>query len=381
MGNTNAIKVALCLSLASGCAAPAEAEPVGDTVDPARPHAAVPRKAPPDVITWTTAGKLVVVDGASGAIRREVAASQAHGERDLAWDPWGSRLVVYQGDDDEGGEIASYPALRVRDGWLLGARAHLAWVDGRARLMPAPQGVVVFEEGYGERWKLLGASPAPSVSALPPQSAWISISAGSTVVHGFALGSDGLERRAAVVTSKGIEAPSVQPISVGPAMVPATARLVPAPALAAGDSILLDVSGANLVVRPVAGGAAGPATFVPLPAAGMRIEAAVPLRGGEVVALLMSGVPQVTAVAVGPSGFVWSAAHLSLAGDVAPAPRFFSRDLVAQGSNRLLAATSAGVQAVRVIYDDDSGVHLAGVAEFNGAALRGPIAVIELPPG
>ena len=54
-------------------------------------------------------------------------------------------------------------------------RRHWAWVDGRARLMALPYAALAFEEGYGERWKVLRDDGKPTVSlpAPRPASAWL----------------------------------------------------------------------------------------------------------------------------------------------------------------------------------------------------------------
>jgi hypothetical protein len=322
---------------------------------------------PPDFVAWDTSGDLARADGATGAVQQTVAAA-ATNDRDLAWDPWAKRVVLYQGNEDEGGEIAAHPLDDV-----LGARAHVAWIDGRARLLPAPAGLVVFEESYGERWKLLGSTPTASVIAPPPASAWLTVDAQGATLHALSYDGDALARREATVAPTGIAAPSIEPLSIAPATLPPTARLVPA----LGDTLLVDVDGDALAVRR----ADGSASFVPLPASGMRIEAAAALRDGRVVALLLSGAEaMLAAVAVDTARAVSSAAHLPLPGVVAPAPRFFGRDLATQGDARVLAATSVGIHAVDVLLDDAAGVRLELAAGFDGSTLRGPIAVIDPPP-
>jgi hypothetical protein len=190
-------------------------------------------------------------------------------------------------------------------------------------------------------------------------------------------GSAPLTRRAASIGPAGVSPPAVTTLSVAAAALPPTARLVPAPAR--GDAVLVDVAGSAIAVRLVAGGVAGPAALVPIAGTGRRIEAAVALHDGEVVVMLLSGGAEVVAVALDAAGAVWSTAVLPLPGDVTPAPRYFSRDLAAHGRRAVLAATTAGVHRVRVAYDA-AGVHLTPAAGFDGAALRGPIAVLDPPP-
>jgi hypothetical protein len=366
--------VGLCFVLGAwGCAVPEESDP---GVAPGSPAATPPTEPPPpDLVAWTAAGELAVVDGVTGAVRQRLATTGG-GERDVAYDPWRGRVLTFEGVEEGSGEIAAYPVYSGRRGPRLGRRAHQAWIDGRARLLPSPHGAVVFEEGYGERWKLLGASPAPSVLAPPPVSAWLSIGPSGVAVHGLSR-DPALVRRAARVSASGLEPPIEETLDAAPASLSSTARLVPAPAR--GDAVLVDVVGTFLLVRLVAGASAGPAALVPLPARGMRIEAAVPFDDGQVVALLMSGRSEVMAIAVGADGAVTSVAHAPLPGEVTPAPTFFSRDLAAQGEGRVLAATSAGVHALRLQHHP-GGVHLGLLGSFDGSALRGPLATLGPDP-
>ena len=359
--------------VAWGCAVPAESEtsPAPGASAPASPAG----RPPPDLVAWTAGGELAVVDGLTGAVRRRLATTGGV-ERDVAFDPWQERVLAFEGDDDGGGEIVAHPLVPGRDGPRPGGRAHLAWVDGRARLLPSPFGVVVFEEGYGERWQLLGASPGPSVIAPPPASAWLSIDPSGVRVNALARG-PGLERLAARVDPTGLAPPSAATILAASASGPSTARLVPGPA--PGVAVLVDVVGASLSVRLVASDSTGPGALVPLAARGMRIEAAVPLEGGEMVALLMSGPAEVMVIAVDPGGAVSAAAHAPLPGQVTAAPTFFSRDLAAHGSGGVLAATSAGVFSLRVLRGS-GGVQLGIERGFDGSALRGPVTALGPHP-
>lgn len=369
MGNTITTWAAVCLSFTSACGAPAAVDP--EAPDPrAAPVDHTARPWLPDLVAFTAGGDLAVVDGVSGAVRSTRPAG-AGADRDLVWDPWARRVVVLKAlEGDESGEIEAYPILRVRRGFLLGERDHLAWVDGRARILAAPAGVVVFEESYGTRWKLLGSAVTPSVPAPPPLSAWISVGPSGDSLHALSITADGaITRLRASLSAEGIAAPDREALGAGSA----SARMVEAPA--AGGAVIADIAGKTLRVRA----AHGETSSVPLPAGGMEIASAVPIHGGAVVAFLMSGVPSVIAVALDADGVPWSSAHLPLAGEVARAEGRLRRDLAVQG-NRLLVATSMGVQAVRVAYDEVTGVALGPVTGFHGAGIRGPIAVLNPPP-
>lgn len=354
MKSTFAGWLGLCFVL--GCAAP---EP-----EPGAAEAAF--KGVPDFVAGSAEGGLALASGASGAVRARVPVEGTI--EDIAWDPWKSRALVVVGqEDDEGGEIAAY-AVRTGGGARLGTKAHLAWLDGRARLLASPFGVIVFEESYGERWKLLGSAPTPSAIAPPPSSAWLTVRASGATVHAFGEG----QRREAEVTSAGISTPIVQPLADV-----AGARLVPAPAL--GGEALVAVEGGALTVRVVRDGEVLPASSAPLGAMPASLEGVVALERGAIVVALLSGKNAIVALALDDGGDVESVAELSLPGDVAENGRLLSRDLAVLGTGRVLAATSAGVLAVNVTRSA-TGIQIGVVPGFEGMSLRRPIAVISSSP-
>jgi hypothetical protein len=374
MRHANGGGIGLCFLLAA-CATPVEgARDRGPGPALSGPVVAAPGPGGPrpDLVAWTAGGELVIADGVTGAVR-QVTAEVGGIERDGALDPWGGRLLTFESDDDSGGgEIASHPLLPGPEGTVLGAREHLAWVDGRVRLLPSPFGVVVFEEGYGQRWKLLGAAPGPSVIAPPPASAWIEIGPASATVHALA-GDVALERITAQVGPAGLGPPSVEVLPAG-STPPPPARLVPAPAL--GDAVLVDVAGGELEVRRVDSASVGPAARVPLGGPGARVEAALPIDGGEIVVLLMSSPSALTAIRLDPGGAVTSMAGVPLPGEVTQAAPFFSRDVARLGQDHVVAATSTGVYALRLTRDA-GGVQLEMESAFDGSALRGPVLALE----
>lgn len=354
----------MCLVL--GCAAPPALdtghEPVGEV-------GLAGVKALPDFVARNEAHDLVIAAGLSGATRQSV--SMEGRCDDVIWDPWKKTVLVVRGDEDEeDGEIASHAVLPGRRGPELGAPSHVAWLAGRARLLPSPHGTVVFEQSYGERWRLLGSSPSASVGAPPPTSAWLTVRPTGALIHGFDAST--LVRREAYVTAAGIAMPAPKALAIPPAMAP-DARFAPLP----DGEVMVSVSGSSLKARRVHGAAVGPASSVALGAHHGRVEAVVSLRGGVVVALLAEP-SALVAFALDGDG-VSGADLLPLPGDVAENAPFFSRDLAVQSAGRVLAATSAGLFAARVT-DGPSGIHLDLAPGFDGSALRGPIAVLSPAP-
>jgi hypothetical protein len=329
----------------------------------------------PSVLTFTNTDELALVNGASGAIHQILATARLGGERDLIYDPWQARAVVFEGGAGvSSGEIATYAIdggpLRLH----VKPRLHECWVEGDVRLLSSPLGIVVFEQGDGERWKVLYSDEesSASVAAPLPASAWITTSGWNFSIHALTYGEAGqLIRRTADVQWKWIGSPAASGLNVPSSTAPPNTRLLPAPAR--GGAMLFDVTGSDVEVRLVHGPYALPEAQVPLGASGLRIEDAIAIDGGAVVLLLMSGDSRVLAIETDAAGAVTSTAAVSLPGAVRVEPRFFSHDLAALGSRRALAATSAGVFSIR-IHRGAGRVHLSLDDDFDGASLRGPIA-------
>lgn len=335
----------------------------------------------PDALTWTSDGRLAVISGKSGAVRQSADTAAMLGARDLVYDPWQKRAVVYEQDDQaEGGEIASYALVPGPNGPVLAPRLHESWVDGDLRLLASSLGIVAFEESYGTWWKLFFADEESvlSVAAPLPASAWISPT-GSGVAIRTLTAAPGLPliRRSADAQWTALSSPVSSSLGISPAGAVPTARLMPAPAR--GDAMLFDVVGSALSIRLVSGASPGPAVLLPLGAGGLRVEQALPVDGGEVALLLLSGDSRVLAVEVNAAGGVSSSASIALPGAVRHETKFFSHELTLLGARRALAATSAGVHAV-LLGRDAGGVHLALDPSFNGSALRGPVEALPIKP-
>jgi hypothetical protein len=344
----------------------------------ARPRFLPTRLPPPEALVWTSQGDLAVIDGKTGAIKQLAPTSYLSGQPDVIYNPWTSEALVFELDDEaQTGEISSYPALHGPAGVLLGARVHRAWIDGEARLLPAPGGYVIFEASYGERWKVLFADQwtTSSVLAPCPASAWVTPGGQQDfTIEAMSYGEgDSLLRHGVSVNDHTLSSLTTSALAAAPAGDPPTARMIPAPAL--GDALLFDVVGSDLAVRLVNGPSLTPAALAPLGKAGLRIEHALGLDGGEVALLLLSGDSQVMAIETSSEGALKSVATLALPGVVREEKRFFSHDLVVLGPRGALAATSVGVFSIRMTRSG-AGVSLTLEPGFAGAGLRGPIAAI-----
>ena len=334
--------------------------------------------AVPQAMTWTMTGDLAVIDGKTGVIRQLAPTSYLGGEVDLVFDPWTSEAVVFELDNEsQAGEISSYPALPGPAGFHLDSPVHRAWIDGEARILAAPLGLVIFEASYGERWKVLvdDQHTTSSVSAPCPASAWVTGGAGQDFhVHGLSYSELGpMFQHTTAVGPHTVSEPEASSLALVPAGDPPTARMIPAPAL--GGSTLFDVVGSNLAVRLVSGASVGPAALVSLDTPGLRIEHVIAFDGGEVALLLLSGDSRVMAVETSDDGLVTSIALLALPGLVREEKRFFSHDLEAIGPHQALVGTSAGVFSIRMTRSG-AGLSLAIDPTFAGATLRGPIAAL-----
>lgn len=334
-----------------------------------------PDTPPPLVAGWTSDGEVALFDAATGAVLASAAGGGLSGERDVAFDPWQSRILVFEGDPEgTWGEIASY-ALGGGggdSGPSLGARKHEVWIDGVARVAASPFGAVVFEDGYGARWRLLRADggASPSVSGPRPMSLATEVLADGglrVTALTYGLEGDAPDLRVAQVGPTGIDAPVTVPVLAPPLSSPPAARWV----VSAGGGHLADAVNGQAMITTFAG--SGWPAWMPVGAGEgvTRIEQAAAFPGGDRVALLTSGGVDLIVFSTGPGGAPACAAALDLPGDPEKAPLFFARGLVPVSATRLLVATTSGVRAVDV--SADCPPSLAIDEDFGGGALRGPL--------
>lgn len=346
---------------------PASPVPTAGIAPTAETPPVVPLPSSPLVAAFTETGALAVVDPSSGQVLAE---SPGGGglPADVAFDAPRARIVTIETDEDDGGgEVAVY-ALGA--GHALGPRTHLVWVDGRMRVLPVVEGLVAFEEGYAERWKLL-ATQTPGVAAHRPTSAWPESAWGTTLVNALVAtrgdGTTSLAWVSADVATSGIAAPITRAALDEPWPDRTDARLVPRGPLA--SPILVERTSGDLAIRSATAAGFGPAIVVAAGVSG-RIEAAVALDSTR-LAVALSEPPRIGFVSLAdPVQPSWSAVALGSA--PIRSDRLPERDLAPLGPQRVLVATTGGVVSVSLVNGD---ARLD--APFAGGALRGPLATIE----
>ncbi len=322
---------------------------------------------------WTAEGDVALFDGTTGGILASSSGGGLGGERDLAFDPWFSRLLVFEGDaEGTWGEVASYPVLPGEAGPSLGERDHEVWIDGVARVAASPFGALVFEDGYGPRWRLVRADGQPSSSVFGPRP--VSLATGPLSDGGFraealtyGIEDDAADIRVAQVGPTGIDVPVTVPLLVPPMSSPPTARWVES----AGGGQLVDVESGEVWITTFAG--SGWPSWMPvgLEPGVTGVEQVAPFPGGDRLALLTTGAFDLVVASIGPGGAPQCAAGLDLPGEAEKAPLFFARGLVPVSATRVLVATSTGVLAVTL--SGDCPPALAIDPDFESDALKGPL--------
>jgi len=324
-------------------------------------------------IVFDRAGRAQWLDPRSGAI----SALEREGEprdgdvqipRDVIYDPWHRRVLVFLSDeDDQSGEIVSFPFDRSPA--ELQHREHIVWVDGRVRMLAVPEGLVLFEQSYGERWRLLRADAEPTRSSATPRpvSAFAVISGGPSVVHGLVAGEDGPQWLSAPLAHGGFGERHTHPLRGLP--VGASLDEVRMAPLADQSGVALLHSDGKAATLYNHDGAAL-RERITLPSLPGRLEQleAMPQGGFALLLAEPAGV-----MVIERNGTALRHAHLRLPGLTEPADGSLMRSLASVAPGRLLAATRAGVFAIDVHHDGGE-LWLELDAEFEGSDLRGPIA-------
>ena len=388
--------MALCSAAALGlsaCACPPvpprpQDSPSGFSAPPVQTSSPADSIAPRPTAPWfaadpaffaaaTESGGWALADASSGALLDATPPSDLTGERDAAWDPWQSRLLVFESaEDGTWGEIAGYPFSAGEDESAFGERSHLVWIDGRARIAASPHGAVVFEESAGPRWRLVRADGQPSASVFGPRPMSLVPELrddGSFRVTALTYGLDDAtpDLRVAEVDPSGITPPVTVPVGVGPLSEDSAPRWF----VANETGHLVTASDGDLQLTTPAGSGYPAWMPVGLGPGVPRVTSAVPFPSGDRVAFTTTGPFDVAVVTVGPEGAPACAASLDLPGEMGNAPLFFERPLLALSETRLLAATSEGVFAITV--SADCPPSLAIDLDFEGDSLRAPLVPIS----
>jgi len=310
-------------------------------------------------VGFTGEGDLAVFDAASGAVVSTAPGSGRGGRRDLAVDA-ARRVWVLEEEEEGGGEIRVCPLAGEPP--VLGSCAHWVWVDGVAALWPMPEGMVVFEDGYGPRWKVLRDDGAPAQGTWSPRPA--SVWAEGTTLHALTYGADGaaLERRSATIGD--VAEPSGTALWGVPASEPPTARFTPFE----DGGVLVDVLDGDLWLRGVQGDAVGAAMPLGAGPAIARVEA-VGALAGAVIALTTDR----AVIAAIDNGQSVGVASVPLPEGVRQENLFFSRDLLVTGPDRALVATAGGVVMIGV---QRTAGGVAASRDGHILDLRGPLAAV-----
>src|SRR5262245_21438366 len=117
---TNSTCRYLLLFALSACSYPDENSAPTPDLHEKPPESPSPKEPPiplPDgpsrLIAWTQEGDLALVDSSTGVVTATASGAGLRGVRDVAWDSWAGRAVVFESDaEDEWGEIATVSVSR-----------------------------------------------------------------------------------------------------------------------------------------------------------------------------------------------------------------------------------------------------------------------------
>ena len=329
----------------------------------------------PLIAAFDAAGEPLLVDAKSGVLRDRVPSRQRRAALDVAFDADLSRLLVVSSDADEGSsELAAY---EVDAQGLLGARHHLAYGEGTARVVAAPGGALLFDRAEADRWRLVRDDGEPTPSLLSPVPISLRSAERGGAMTFDALGFDrelGTWTRSRVVALRGrLMEKSSQPLDL-PANT--SAEMV---GLGRGDAVLVS-NERGLVTFRHASAARTSAVSVRLEEPTGHVEGACALADDTVV-VLSANPPRLDRFVVasripGVPLQVARIASLPLASNPIFQDGIIRRSLVVADATRLFVATEAGVMAVDVGEASDAASSLALDPSFRGSELRGPIALV-----
>jgi hypothetical protein len=308
--------------------------------------------------------------------------------RDLVFDSRHRRLWLFESDAEElSGSVTAIAFGAPKP--FLGARQPRAWLDGLAFLWPLHDGVVVFENGYGTRWRFLpdDGQWLPSQPAPLPAAIWGSSDEAGTWLDGIAYPATplGALRRVSAASSDGSLGPvEISASDVHASTMPSSALAVPA--FASGDALLVDVlaNGAGVGLRRRDGDQWQAPQVLPLPfdVSSLRevrgMSRAAPAADRERLAVFVEQPPHVGVIdwplGDGPDSVATSAWYPVDAPTGRP-DWAVSRELLVVGHDRVLVATAGGVLAFRFVEATPSSpARLVREVAFVGDSLRGPLA-------
>lgn len=315
--------------------------------------------APPSAPVWLafdTLDRPVRFDPVTGAILA-TGPPLAGVDRDLALDPWTGGVAVFTSPEGDGGAVHRLSPELLADGGDFP-------IDGRVELSFGPEGLWLFEESYGERWRRIrrDGQPEPSWGLPPPSSVWRagSTSFGALVDDAGQVTWLGVDPFASTMPATAIAFPGVAPTAGKARATPLPEGIALAWTVAGGIVIcVVDVSGAVIHERVLA-------------RPGIVRQAATLITDhGPWVALALLDEADPTAastvVALDPYADTVTADHV-LNGPVS-SDRRVDRRMSADG-DRLIVATAAGLEALVLTTSPPA---LSLDPGFSGGLLRGPI--------
>lgn len=342
----------------------------GPIARPSRPTESPPSSADA-FVAFDAQRRVVVVDPATGSILDSEGGEATPGlwPQDVALDRERGRAYVF--DADRRDQYGLITEVRFDD-WQVaqvsgqehGGRIERGWVDGRARLWPSDHGVVVFQQGYGDRWRLLrdDGMPTPSSPGTPPAAGWMD-DEGWLSAYGFV--GDSLERTWVFADDGQLDVQQEQLWLQG--YDPDRTQVLPGGCL--GDALVVEANPHGLSVQVLMNGIAAAPDEHPTVLIGPVVAAALIGDGcGEAAArIALLSYDRVTVV-----DLAGAVASLPLETELELEP-MMTRRILGWTPQRFFVATIAGVFAID-IGSSAAPLELRWDADFEGHALRGPIA-------
>jgi len=389
MGKKNNIALlAVAVATIPACGTAAPSDSIGQIVFEG--PIAVPRQPPPPLrghplppdrlLAFTDAGLLATIDAGSGAI---IATEPLDPEpeldpADLVIDHEAGRAIIVDAHlDDVYAAVGEVPLDA--DG-TLGARVHRAWIDGRARAWPIAAGILLFEQGYGDRWRILrddgGASA--SIAGAPPVSAWAWTDGQQVHLDAFGYVELGerilFEHRQTRIdgnaVANGTLSVDAMTLTLGPRSTPPSARVI-----AGGDwghALIIDREDGSLTTQALHGALAEAPRRIALSSGVGELVTARPLDDqSRRIAILCAAPAQLWVLDLESDHY--DLAMLPLPWQQAAAAPQLTRQLVALGRDRVVVAGPDQLIAV-IITRSEAGLTLNFDQYFQAHNLRSPIA-------